>query len=118
MIKVDANNAVCTMDMWNCIDETGPVSSWQGQWLAKPPSASLLDWQQRAEVKKAKNIRGEEDEAADVPGVEERGDRMSDEGVGAARLACESGPSKQADAERGENTKPRACRSETGAHVA
>ena len=31
MIKTDMNSAVCTMDMWICLDETGPVFSWQGQ---------------------------------------------------------------------------------------
>ena len=29
VIKVDVNNGVCTMDMWICFDETGPVFSWQ-----------------------------------------------------------------------------------------
>ena len=32
---------VCTMDMWICLDETGPVSSWQGQRIVKPISTSL-----------------------------------------------------------------------------
>ena len=31
VIKLDANNGVYTMDMWICLDETGPVFSWQGQ---------------------------------------------------------------------------------------
>ena len=31
VIKLDANNGVYKMDMWICIDETGPVFSWQGQ---------------------------------------------------------------------------------------
>ena len=31
VIKLDVNNDVYTMDMWICIDETGPVFSWQGQ---------------------------------------------------------------------------------------
>ena len=31
MIKLDVNNGVYTMDMWICLDETGPVFSWQGQ---------------------------------------------------------------------------------------
>ena len=31
VIKVDVNNGVYTMDMWICLDETGPVFSWQGQ---------------------------------------------------------------------------------------
>ena len=31
VIKLDANNGVYTMDMWMCLDETGPVFSWQGQ---------------------------------------------------------------------------------------
>ena len=30
MIKLDANNAVCTMDMWICLDETGPDLAGQG----------------------------------------------------------------------------------------
>ena len=31
IIKLDVNNGVYTMDMWICLDETGPVFSWQGQ---------------------------------------------------------------------------------------
>ena len=31
VIKLDVSNAVCTMDMWICLDERGPVFSWQGQ---------------------------------------------------------------------------------------
>ena len=31
IIKLDVNNGVYTMDMWICVDETGPVFSWQGQ---------------------------------------------------------------------------------------
>ena len=31
VIKLDVNNGVYTMDMWICLDETGPVFSWQGQ---------------------------------------------------------------------------------------
>ena len=31
MIKLDVNNGVYTMDMCICLDETGPVFSWQGQ---------------------------------------------------------------------------------------
>ena len=30
VIKLDVNNGVYTMDMWICLDETGPVFSWQG----------------------------------------------------------------------------------------
>ena len=28
VVKLDVNNGVCTMDMWVCLDETGPVFSW------------------------------------------------------------------------------------------
>ena len=31
VIKLDVNSGVYTMDMWLCLDETGPVFSWQGQ---------------------------------------------------------------------------------------
>ena len=31
VIKLDVSNGVYTMDMWICLDETGPVFSWQGQ---------------------------------------------------------------------------------------
>ena len=31
VIKLDVNSGVYTMDMWVCLDETGPVFSWQGQ---------------------------------------------------------------------------------------
>ena len=30
-MKLDVNNGVYTMDMWVCLDETGPVFSWHGQ---------------------------------------------------------------------------------------
>ena len=30
MISLDVNNGVYTMDMWICLDDTGPVFSWQG----------------------------------------------------------------------------------------
>ena len=29
--NTDVNDGVYTMDMWMCLDETGPVFSWQGQ---------------------------------------------------------------------------------------
>ena len=31
VIKLDVNSGVYTMDMWVYLDETGLVSSWQGQ---------------------------------------------------------------------------------------
>ena len=31
MIKLDVKNGVYTMDMWTCLDETGPVFSRQGR---------------------------------------------------------------------------------------
>ena len=31
VIELDVNSGVYTMDMWICLDETGPVFSWQGQ---------------------------------------------------------------------------------------
>ena len=31
VIKLDVNSGVYTMDMWVCLDATGPVFSWQGQ---------------------------------------------------------------------------------------
>ena len=30
-VKLYVNNGVYTMEMWICLDETGPVFSWQGQ---------------------------------------------------------------------------------------
>ena len=30
MIKIDVNNGVYTLDMWSCLDETGPVFSREG----------------------------------------------------------------------------------------
>ena len=33
MIKLDVNNGVYTMDMWICLDETGPVFSWHCAYL-------------------------------------------------------------------------------------
>ena len=35
VIKLDVSNGVYTMDMWICLDETGPVFSWQGQWSSR-----------------------------------------------------------------------------------
>ena len=40
-LKLDVDSGVCTMDMWICLDETGPVLSWQGQRVVKPFSTSL-----------------------------------------------------------------------------
>ena len=31
VIEMDVNGGVSTMDTWVCLDETGPVFSWQGQ---------------------------------------------------------------------------------------
>ena len=31
VIKLDVNSGVDTMDMWVCLDEAGPVFSWQGR---------------------------------------------------------------------------------------
>ena len=31
VIKLDVNSGVYTIDIWVCLDETGPVFSWQGQ---------------------------------------------------------------------------------------
>ena len=31
VIKLDVNTGVYTMNMWVCLDETGPDFSWQGQ---------------------------------------------------------------------------------------
>ena len=41
MIKLDANSGVRTMDIWICLDETGPVFSLQGQCVVRPLSPSL-----------------------------------------------------------------------------
>ena len=56
MIKLDVNNGVCTMDMWICLDETGPVFSWQGERVAKPHSTSLQVRQHCVEVKKERSV--------------------------------------------------------------
>ena len=40
-IKLDVNNSVYTMDMWVCLDETGPVFSWQGQSEARVSQTNL-----------------------------------------------------------------------------
>ena len=55
-IKLYVNKGVCALDMWMCLDGTGPVSSWQGQRVAKPLSTGLKDQQQCAEVKKQRSI--------------------------------------------------------------
>ena len=54
VIKLDVNSGVHTMDMWICLDETGPTFSWQGQGVLKPLSSSLFGRQQCAEVNKEK----------------------------------------------------------------
>ena len=34
----------CTQrTLWICLDETGPVFCWQGQWVANPLATSLQD---------------------------------------------------------------------------
>ena len=34
VIKLDVNSGVCTVDMWVCLDETGPVSAAKdSEWL-------------------------------------------------------------------------------------
>ena len=35
VIKRHVNSGVYTMDTWACLDETGPVFSWQGQGVAR-----------------------------------------------------------------------------------
>ena len=41
VIKLDVNNGVYTMVMWICLDQTGPVFSWQGQSVVKLLSTIL-----------------------------------------------------------------------------
>ena len=41
VIKLDVNNGVCNMDMWVCLDEIGPVRSWQGQCVARVSQTDL-----------------------------------------------------------------------------
>ena len=41
VINLDVNNGVYTMDMWVCLDETGPVFSWQGQCAARVSQTNL-----------------------------------------------------------------------------
>ena len=60
IIKLDVNNGVCTMDMWICLDETGPAFSWQGRRAAKPLSTSLYDLQHRVEVEEGEDKMTEE----------------------------------------------------------
>ena len=50
VIKLDESNGVYTIDMWICLDATGPVFSWQGQRVVKPLSTCLQGRQHGAEV--------------------------------------------------------------------
>ena len=60
MIKLDVNNEVCTVDMWICLDETGPVSSWQGQWTDrfsdKPVRLAALCRGEEAEISQCDDV--------------------------------------------------------------
>ena len=72
VIKLDVNNGVYTMDMWICLDETGPVFSWQG--FDKPVRPAALCISETAD--KEEVGRNEEIE---LNGFEEERDDMSDE---------------------------------------
>ena len=49
VIKLCVNNGVCTTDMSVCLDETGLVFSWQGQWVAR---VSQRKWLGAREVRR------------------------------------------------------------------
>ena len=41
VINLDVNSGVCTVDMQVCLDQTGPVFSWQGQSVARVSQTNL-----------------------------------------------------------------------------
>ena len=46
VIKLDVSNAVCTMDMWICLDDRGPVfrdSEWSSRFREQDPETSRLE---------------------------------------------------------------------------
>ena len=51
VIKLDVNNEVCIMDMWVCLDETGPVFNWQGRRVARVSQTNLQDQGRSAAVR-------------------------------------------------------------------
>ena len=70
------NNGVYTMDMWICLDETGPVFSWQG---LSGQSAFDNPVRPAAEVRQQRMDGVERGEETELNGVEEGRDEMSDE---------------------------------------
>ena len=78
-IMLDVNSGVYTTDMWVCLDETGPVFSWQEKWVTRVSQTSLQDQGRSAGVE-AKSHAGHE-----LNGLEEGEDAITDEegeGVG------------------------------------
>ena len=67
------------MDLWICLDETGPVFSWQGQCVVKGLSPSSSGRQHCAAVKQRKTEKLEGNEDTELNGVAEGRDEMSDE---------------------------------------
>ena len=57
VIKLDVNNGVCTMDTWVCLDETGPVFSWQGQCVVRVSQKNFQDQGLSAAVRMKKVVR-------------------------------------------------------------
>ena len=79
VIEIDGNNGVCTKDMSICLNETGPVVSWQGQWVVKPLPTNLKGGQHCVELKNLKTDNWKRLKEKDLNGVEEGEDGMSDE---------------------------------------
>ena len=70
VIKLDVNNGVYTMDMWICLDETGPVFSWQGQ-CGQAAFDNLVRPAALCRGETAENGKAERGEETELNGVEE-----------------------------------------------
>ena len=79
-IKVDVNNGVYTMDMWICLDETGPVFQLAGTVSGQAAFDKPVRLAALCRCEGAENRKLEEIEETELNGVEDRQDRMSDEG--------------------------------------
>ena len=79
MIKLDVNNGVYTMDMWICLDETGPVFSRQGTVSGQAAFDKLVRPAALFRDETADNEKVERNAETKLNGVEGGRDEMSDE---------------------------------------
>ena len=79
VIKLDVNSGVYTMDMWICLDETGPVFSWAGTVSGQAAFDKLVRRAKLCSGETAENGKAERGEETELNGVTEGRDEMSDE---------------------------------------